>query len=131
MGKRRFEEMSLTDWEKPDNLKKIEEWAGQGKRLGDVADKMGISRSTLFEWRKKSLVISDALKKGDDRAVDKAEETLFELATEGKNIAALIFYLKNKRPNKWRDKRDTEITGDGKLAFEWDGTKKQGEDKAK
>lgn len=130
MGKRRFDEPTMEDWEQPDKLKEIEEWAGQGKRLADVASKMGIGRSTLFRWRERSEAIRDALKKGDDNAVETAEQTLFDLAIGG-NIAALIFYLKNKRPNKWRDKRDTEITGDGKLAFEWDGTKKQDEDKAK
>lgn len=136
MGKRRFDEPTFEDWIRPEKLKEIEELAGQGKTLAEIANKMGIGRTTLFRWREKSEDLRTALKKGDDRAVEKAEQTLYELATEGKNIAALIFYLKNKRPDKWRDKRDTEITGgSGKLSFEWDAkqdkAQEQDKDKAK
>lgn len=123
MGKRRVDDPNLQDWEKPEKLADIERWAGEGLTLADIAHNMGIGRTTLFRWRERSEDIRNALKKGDDIAIEKAENTLFFMATEGKNIAALIFYLKNKRPDKWRDKRENEISGNGKMSFAWDGGK--------
>lgn len=123
MGKRRFDEqISRQEWEQPDKLKKIEEWAGQGLTLADIAANIGISRTALYDWRKESPVITSALKKGDDKAIDKAENALYELALSG-NLGALCFYLKNKRPDRWKDKRENEITGNGKMSFAWSGGK--------
>lgn len=112
---------TLQEWEKEQNLQKIEEWAGQGLTTEQIAANIGISRTQFWKWRKASENIVNALKKGDEIAVNRAEQTLYDMATSGNNIAALIFYLKNKRPDKWRDKRDTEISGAGKMSFEWGG----------
>ena len=81
---------------------------------------MGVSRDAFCDWRKKSSLIVDALKKGEEDAIDKVENALFSAACSG-NITAQIFFLKNRRPDAWKDKRDTEISGagGGKLAFEW------------
>lgn len=119
MGKRRNEAGSMKDWETPEALEQLEEWIGQGLTLACIAAKMGITRTTLFEWRKKSVVISDSFKKGESQAVDNVENALYSAAING-NITAQIFYLKNRRPDAWKDKRDTEISGSGgKLSFEW------------
>lgn len=133
MGKRRNEAGSMQDWEQPEALERLENWIGEGLTLACIAEKMGITRTTLFEWRKKSPIITASFKKGENRAVDNVENALYSAAING-NITAQIFFLKNKRPQDWKDKRDTEITGgSGKLSFEWDGKqdKKQDEDKAK
>lgn len=110
---------SWTTKEKLDELKEI---AAKGVTLASIAKRIGISRQVLFEWRKKFPVIDDALKIGADMADDAVEDALHKAALEG-NITAQIFWLKNRRSTKWRDKRDTEISGDGKLEFKWDGKK--------
>ena len=128
MGKRRVEEMTMKDWEQPDKLEDLEKIASEGKTLAQIANFMRISRKTLYFWRKESELIRNAIKTGEDDAIDKAEQTLYSMGVDDRNIAALIFLLKNKRPNKWKDKRDTEISGaGGKLAIEWG----KDEDKAK
>lgn len=121
----RAKKNGYTDWETSEGLAKIEEWAGKGLMLSDVAHNMGITRTTLFEWRKKSPAIENALKKGGSVADERVENALYKAACEG-NITAQIFYLKNRKPYEWRDKRETELSGSGSVSFAWDGAKKKG-----
>lgn len=133
MAGARAKKNGYEDWETPEQIAKIEAWAAEGLTKAEIAHNMGISRSAFVNWRSKSSDIENAIKRGEDSAVDKVENALFSAACSG-NITAQIFFLKNKRPDAWKDKRDTEITGgSGKLSFEWDGKqdKKQDEDKAK
>lgn len=113
----------ITAWETDENLAKIEEWAGKGLMLEDIAHNMGISRPTLYNWREKSPAITAALKRGGDVADERVENALYRAACEG-NITAQIFWLKNRKPFYWRDKRETEIAGNGKLELTWDDQKK-------
>lgn len=133
MGTARAKKNGYTDWETPENLNQLRKWAGQGLTKAEIAHNMGINPDTFVEWRKKSAVITDVIKRGEQDAIDLVENALFSAACSG-NITAQIFFLKNKRPQDWKDKRDTEITGgSGKLSFEWDGKqdKTQDKDKAK
>ncbi len=133
MAGARAKKNGYEDWETPEQIAKIEAWAAEGLTKAEIAHNMGISRSAFVNWRSKSRYIENAIKRGEDSAIDKVENALFSAACSG-NITAQIFFLKNKRPDAWKDKRDTEITGgSGKLSFEWDGKqdKKQGEDKTK
>lgn len=130
MGKR-MNNASFDEWEAPDKLQMLEDWASQGLSLGEIAHNMGIARSTLFIWRDKSKDISDAIKIGADASVDLVENALFSAAVSG-NITAQIFFLKNKRPNDWKDKRENEITGNGgKMTFSWQSDKDKDKAEAK
>lgn len=64
---------------------------------------MGITRKTLAEWKNRYSDICDTLKKGKDVVDYEVENALLKQAREG-NTTAIIFWLKNRRPNKWRDK---------------------------
>lgn len=92
---------------------------------------MGIARSTLNEWKKKFSDISDTLKRGKeviDRQVENAllkralgyryEEVTREMIEDGSgrlvvtkvvtkevqpDTTAQIFWLKNRKPDQWRD----------------------------
>lgn len=120
---------SMADWETDEKLQQLEQWIGDGLTLACIAEKMNISRNCLYEWRQKSSVISDAFKKGENRAVDNVENALYSAAMNG-NITAQIFFLKNRRPDAWKDKRDTEITGaGGKMTFSWQSDKDKAEAK--
>lgn len=116
----RAKQNGYTDWETPDQLDQLRKWASQGLTKAEIAHNMGVSRDAFCDWRKKSNLIVDALKKGEEDAIDKVENALFSAAVSG-NITAQIFFLKNRRPDAWKDKRDTEISGGngGKLSFEW------------
>jgi len=122
----RAKQNGYTDWETHDKLEQIEKWAGEGLTKAEIAHNMGISRNCFVDWRKKSSCIEDAIKRGEEAAIDKVENALFSAACSG-NITAQIFFLKNRRPDLWKDKRDTEISGNGKMSFEWDNKKSKTE----
>lgn len=88
---------------KTENLILLAGWARDGLTEEQIAHNMGISRSTLNEWKKKDSDISDTLKKGKEIADYIVENALFEKATKEKNVVAMIFWLKNRRPDKWRE----------------------------
>lgn len=90
-------------WLEPDGLILIEGWARDGLIEEQIAHNMGIGLSTLGEYKKKYKEISEALKKGKEVADYMVENALFKSAMEG-NTTAQIFWLKNRRPARWRDK---------------------------
>ena len=123
-------------WLTPEGLLKLERWARDGLTDEQIAENMGIHRDTLNEWKKKYSDISDTLKRGKgvvDTQVENAllkralgysyKETTSELTDEGMRVTkvvekevvpdttAQIFWLKNRRPDKWRDKQDVQVSG--------------------
>lgn len=130
------------DWLTDEGLLTLEGWARDGLIDEQIAHNIGISRSTLNEWKLKYPDISDALKRGKevvDRQVENAllknalgfqydEVTRENIWDEKKQVhrmtvtkvvtkevkpdtTAQIFWLKNRKPNEWRDKRDVEHSG--------------------
>ncbi|RDW17034.1 hypothetical protein CWR48_15650 [Oceanobacillus arenosus] len=161
-------------WLTEEGLTKLEGWARDGLTDEQIASNMGISRSTLNEWKKKYSVISDTLKRGKevvDRQVENAllkralgyeytekkyeqvkmsqeeyyarqqvsvnrfklenpEATLEDIRVAELSVSpyksvlveektkevspdttAQIFWLKNRKPTDWRDKKETELSG--------------------
>ena len=90
-------------WLEPENLILLEGWARDGLTDEQIAHKMGIGYSTLKIWKSKYIAILAALKKGKEVIDYKVENALLNSALEG-NTTAQIFWLKNRRPDKWRDK---------------------------
>lgn len=96
-------------WLEPENLIRLEGWARDGLTDDQIAKNMGISRDTLHEWKKKYSDISDTLKKGKEVVDYEVENALLQSALDG-NTTAQIFWLKNRRPDKWREKPANEDT---------------------
>lgn len=96
-------------WLESDGLLLLEAWARDGLTDEQIAHNMGINRATLYEWKKKYPDISEALKKGKEVVDIEVENALLKLALQG-NITAIIYWLKNRIPDKWRDKPTTETT---------------------
>ena len=96
---------------------------------------MGISAKTLYDWKKKYSNICDTLKRGKEIVDIQVENALLKRAlgyttTETKikkgygeileevvitkeippDTTAAIFWLKNRRPEQWREKREVEQT---------------------
>ena len=97
------------DWEAEEKILLLQGWARNGLTNEQIASNMDIVVSTLWEWRKKSPKISNALKIGKDEADIQVENALYKAALEG-NTTAMIFWLKNRRCKEWRDKIQQEIT---------------------
>jgi phage terminase, small subunit len=119
------------DWLTGDGLIKLQGWARDGLSDEQIAHNMGISRSTLSEWKNKYSDIADTLKKTKeivDREVENAlfkramgykyDEVTYERGEEVKRVTkevapdttAQIFWLKNRKPAEWRDKIEQQQT---------------------
>lgn len=90
-------------WLTADGLTLLQGWARDGLTDDQIAHNLGVSRSTLTEWKKRFPDISDTLKKGKEVVDYEVENALLERAKNG-DTTAQIFWLKNRRPDKWRDK---------------------------
>ena len=115
----------INEWLEKDKLILLEGWARSGLTDEQIAKNIGIATSTFYEWKKKELEFSEALKKGKeviDFEVENAllkralgyeyEEETYENGILTKKVkkqvapdtTAQIFWLKNRQVEKWRDK---------------------------
>lgn len=171
-------------WLTPDGLLKLESWARDGLTDEQLAERMNITPSTLYEWKKRYSEISESLKRGKEIVDIQVENALLKRAlgyayNEDKYISipmelaeydekltqymnlyrfehpeatdselmlireqfpktkevlaerkvkevvpdttAQIFWLKNRRPDKWRDKQDMELSGEVKTTNPYAG----------
>ena len=121
----------------PDGLLRIEGWARDGLTDPQIAGNMGISLSTLCDWKGKFPELSEALKKGKapvNIEIENAlyrramgyyyEETITETYTDKDghekehirvlkkhmppDVTAQIYWLNNRRPEKWRNRKASD-----------------------
>lgn len=90
-------------WLEPDGLTLLEGWARDGLTDAQISHNMGISVATLYDWKNKFQDISESLKKGKEVVDYQVENALLIKALCG-DVTAQIFWLKNRRPGRWRDK---------------------------
>lgn len=126
-----------------DALLRVQGWAREGLTDEQISRNIGIAIRTFYEWQERYPQFRQAIKKGKapvDLQVENAllkralgyeyEETITEIEQieEGKqkthvrrikkqmppDVGAIVFWLKNRRPNKWRDKIEAapEIAND-------------------
>lgn len=106
----------------------------------EIADILGIDIATLYRWRNTHSNFCDALKTGKEQSDERVKRRLYDRAlgytTTEQNIVkirdesgqeqikivtiekhyppdptSMIFWLKNRQPNEWRDKQSTEHLG--------------------
>lgn len=94
-------------WITDEGLTLIEGWAREGLTDKQISAKIGISEVTLNDWKNRFPKFSKSLKKGKDVVDFEVENALLNSALDG-NTTAQIFWLKNRRPDKWRDKQKEE-----------------------
>lgn len=108
----------------------LEAWARNGLTDEQIAKNMGISCSTLYDWKNKYSDISESLKRGKEVVDVLVENALFKraLGYEYKEVTkeygvttkvvtkhmapdttAQIFWLKNRRPDLWRDRKNIDM----------------------
>lgn len=117
-------------------FEEIKDWVRNGATDEEVAKRLGISRDSLYEYKKNFPDFSDTLKKSKDYVDAQVENALLQRALgydfkeitkelrDGelvptkivtKHVApdtvAAIFWLKNRRPAQWREKPKEEGEG--------------------
>lgn len=122
-------------WLTPDGLLRLEAYARDGLTDQQISEKVGINPATLYDWKKKYPEISESLKRGKEVVDIEVENALFKRAigyryqeiktedtAEGEkvtttikevvpDVTAQIFWLKNRKPDQWRDKQDIVHSG--------------------
>lgn len=140
-------------WNNEDGLLRIAGWARDGLTNEQIAENMGISATTLYEWKNKYAEFAEALKINKEIADRYVENALYKSCMDrvikvrkafkvkhvkydnGKrvsedeevvtaeeevpipaNTTAQIFWLKNRKPEDWRDKQQIEHSGEVNIA---------------
>lgn len=129
-------------WLTLEGLIKLEGWARDGLTDEQIASNIGVTTSTLYNWKNKYFDISEALKRGKEVVDVQVENALLKRALGYKydeitresvldpktnrhelaitkvvtkevnpDTTAQIFWLKNRKPDKWRDKQNIEHSG--------------------
>ncbi|MGX5634370.1 hypothetical protein [Bacillus thuringiensis] len=130
-------------WLTKEGLLKMEGWARDGLIDEQIAHNMGVTRVTLHNWRKKHPIMDQAVRCGKEVVDREVENALFKRATgytyeevtverqqneddfesvETKRVkrqvppdsTAIIFWLKNRKPQAWRDRREIDHSGEMK-----------------
>lgn len=112
-------------WLTPEGLIKLEGWARDGLTDEQIAQNIGINPATLYVWKNNYPEISESLKKGKEVVDYEVENALLKralgytikeekLTKDGElvevekevpgDVTAQIFWLKNRKPDAWRDK---------------------------
>lgn len=146
-------------WLTEDGLLKLEAWSRDGLPYEDIAHNIGISLSTLKEWRNKYPAISEALSRAREVADIRLENSMYQQATgytydeiikvpklnpeTGKvelvidkvitrwmapDYRATSFLMRNRMPEKWRDKppeMETERGDSVEVVFDVDEEEEQ------
>ena len=89
----------------------VEAGLSDGLSLDACAGLIGVARSTIYEWLEAHPEFSDAVKAGQAKSVLFWERKLLRVAEKGGGpgtATAVIFGLKNRAPQAWRDKVDHE-----------------------
>lgn len=128
-----------------DKLLLVEGWARDGLSDEQIAKNLGIGIRTLYEYKEKYPQFSQALKKGKEvvdlevenallkRALgyDYTEETTEIKIVAGKetklvkkvkkhmvgDVLAQMYWLNNRKPTKWKAKRDDVIEQDANITI--------------
>lgn len=94
----------------PSRLATYQGWAREGFTDIEIAKKIGVSRSTITYWKQKYPEFAEALREGKEDVDFRVENALFDKALAG-DTTAMIFWLKNRQPAKYRDKHEIENSG--------------------
>lgn len=137
-------------WLTEDGLTLLEGWARDGLTDEQIAHNMGCAYSTFRVWKDKFPAFSAALKRSKEIVDYEVENALLKRAIGYKrteqiatkdgdiveiekevppDVTAQIFWLKNRRPDKWRDKQEAMVSlNTGQLADLIDGLKEPVDD---
>jgi hypothetical protein len=98
------------------NLEQVEIIASLGLIDSEIAVILGISERTLNYWKKNPEFLQ-SLKRGKLKADFQIAKSLYEKAKNG-DTTAMIFWLKNRQPDRWRDRQTVDAPGVEKAIYE-------------
>jgi len=87
-----------------------EQYAREGCINREIAARFEISESTFYQWCRDHPEIREGIKRGKKPVDAYVEKALLKQAVGG-NVTACIYWLKNRRPDRWRDKQEVEHSG--------------------
>jgi hypothetical protein len=123
-----------TDY-RPEYVEQARKLCALGATDDEMADFFGCDRTTFYRWRTAHPDFAEAMKVAKEAADLRVERSLYQRAVgyshpdthmavvEGEVVAtptvkhyppdatSMIFWLKNRKPDAWRDKTQTEVTG--------------------
>ena len=99
------------------DLDEIEMMASVGMTTKQIADALHIAPSVFGKLQKNDPLVQEAIDRGTARGVKMVTDSLFQNAMKG-NVAAQIFWLKNR--GAWQDKQelDQRLQVDTKMSFD-------------
>lgn len=109
----------INEWLTPENKTRIRGWCLDGLIDKQIYKNMGISRTTFYKWKSENSEFADLLKRGKEIADREVENALFKSATGfigpndkyyPPNTTAQIFWLKNRKKDDWKDKREQDVS---------------------
>ena len=103
MGRPRFE---VT----PEILHEVEEMAGRGLTVNQIATCLGISPATIYNRQAENLEFLETIKKGKAVGLSKVTNALFENATVNKDNVAIFYYLNNRDRENWSNRQEIAAT---------------------
>nr|DAW12253.1 MAG TPA: terminase small subunit [Caudoviricetes sp.] len=137
------------EWLEADNLIRLEGWARNGLTDEMIAHNIGITTTTLYDWKKKYPQFAEAIKRGKEVVDIMVENALLKSAMgysydevtqigieDGEtgekilvpvkvvtkhvqpNSTSLIFWLKNRKPEAWRDTKNIDAAVEFRNPFE-------------
>lgn len=119
----------------PAILEEIKDYAKEGCTLEQIAGRLMISKSTLYNWTKKYPEVKDVILEGNRVADDRVEQSLYEMCfshTEREitveqdptgavlkqvirtkyipaNVQAIQYWLQNRRRDDWKSHQSLEF----------------------
>lgn len=87
----------------PENLVIIEQMAGVGLTLSQIANALDVSDNNLYDLFRRFPEAREAHSRGKARGINQVANALFHNATQRHDTTAQIFYLKNRAPEDWEE----------------------------
>lgn len=114
-------------------LEQIEMLASLGLTIEEICRYLGVTKKTLYKRKKEYPELDEAIERGRIKADAQVVKALYTRATVHNDTTAMIFWLKNRQPDRFRDRHELEHSGgvkfDGKLTLEVVDTDAEGNKK--
>ena len=91
-------------------LQEVEELAGQGLTVNQIATCLGVSPATIYNKQAQYLEFLETIKKGKAVGLSKVTNALFENATVNKDNVAIFYYLNNRDRENWSNRQEIAAT---------------------
>ena len=88
----------------------------KGSSLVKACKGADVDVSTFWRWRQASKELEKKVEAIMDSRIQIVEDALFANAAKG-NVTAQIFFLQNRAPDRWQDKRHFEHDGKIEIVF--------------